>query len=157
MSKIIGLDHGHRLVEIRIERLAAGVDLPDAVLLEHAHQLAPGQLHAIGQRLAALTGLGRGLQAEFEAVANGEQVTDELLVGELERVLRVALEPAAGVLQLRHRAQLCLAGGLGLVFEGFDARLQRFGRRALAAFRCGVGRRGVGRLRDIVHAVAVGG
>src|SRR3546814_18927291 len=65
-------------MKIRIERLSDRVNLLDAMLLEHAHQLTIGQLHALAHCLGRrIRGFRRGLEAKLETVSHSQQLCQQ--------------------------------------------------------------------------------
>ena len=61
----------------RVEPLAGGVELLDAVALEHRDQLRVHEPHALGEVLLALAGGG---QRPLEVVHDRQQLADEPLL-----------------------------------------------------------------------------
>jgi len=109
-----------------IERLPHRRVAREAVLLEHAEQLALDQLDAFDDR-GGPGGAAAGGQGAVEIVEHREQVADQRLGGVLEVLLTVALGPTPHVVGLGQRAQELVLPVLHLAAEVLDLRLERAG------------------------------
>ena len=72
---------GDRLVKVRIEWLADGLDGRHALRLEDVSQLALDELHALDPRVLRVG--GDALEGSIEVVEDGEQLADQQRVAEL--------------------------------------------------------------------------
>ena len=88
-------------MEGRVERLALGVELLDAVALEHGDQLRVHEPYALGQVLLLVT---CRLKRTLEVVDHGQQLAHEPALRALARRRRLLGGALAEVLEVRLRA-----------------------------------------------------